>query len=59
MKNTRKLIDNSLVEELEFPVTLAVYTKCPSKYKLIDLETGEEYIGQRHRQKSWKRIKDA
>lgn len=59
MKNTRKLLDGTRAEELEFPVTLTVYTKCPSKYKLIDLETGEEYIGQRHYKKSWKRIKNA
>lgn len=55
----RKLQDGSEVEELEFPITLKVYTKCPGKYKLIDLETGKEYIGQRHHKKSWKRIKDA
>lgn len=59
MKNTRKLLDNTEVEEFEFPVTISVYTKCPEKYKLIDMETGEEYIGQRHHKKSWKRIKDA
>lgn len=59
MENTRKLLNGTVVEELEFPITLKVYTKCPSKYKLIDMETGEEYIGQRHCKKSWKRIKDA
>lgn len=58
MKNTRKLINNSLVEELEFPVTLTVYTKCPGKYKLIDLETGEEYVGQdpRYNNYHWKKL---
>lgn len=55
----RKLQDGSEAEEFEFPVTLKVYTKCPSKYMLIDLETGEEYIGQRHQNKDWKRIKNA
>jgi len=59
LKNTRKLLDNTEVEEFEFPVTLRVYTKCPEKYKLIDMETGEEYIGQRHYKKSWKRINNA
>ena len=34
-----------MVYELEEPVTLTVYTKCPMKYNLVDRETGEEYIG--------------
>ena len=42
----RKLKDGAQVYELEKPVTLTVYTKCPMKYKLVDRETGEEYIGQ-------------
>jgi hypothetical protein len=41
----RKLINGQEVKELENPVTLKVYTKCPSKWKLIDMETGEEYVG--------------
>lgn len=53
---TRNLIDGSSVEELENPVTLSVYTKCPEKYKLVDLETGEEYIGQSGEKYHWKRI---
>jgi len=55
----RKLQNGTEAEDLEFAVTLSVYTKCPEKYKLIDMETGEEYIGQRHHKKSWKRIKNA
>jgi hypothetical protein len=43
----RELQDGTKVEEYEFPIILEVRTKCPSKYKLIDMETGEEYIGQR------------
>jgi len=43
----RKLADGTQVPEYEFPITLEVKTKCPGKYKLVDLETGEEYIGQR------------
>ena len=43
---TRKLKNNIEVEELKEPVTLEIYTKCPDKWKLIDMETGEEYIGQ-------------
>lgn len=56
----RKLIDGSFVEELEFSVELCVYTKCPEKWKLIDLETGEQYIGvkpiDRNKNKHWKKI---
>ena len=53
----RKLKDGTLAEELEFSRTLSVYTKCPSKWKLIDLETGEEYIGQVDSKRDWKKIK--
>ena len=42
---TRKLKDGGEVKEMDLPVTLTVYTRCPKKYKLIDMETGEEYIG--------------
>ena len=42
----RTLKNNNVVYELEDPVSLVVYTKCPMKWKLIDQETGEEYIGQ-------------
>ena len=52
----RKLLDGTEAHEYEFPITLEVKTKCPSKYKFIDLETGEEYIGQRHPKKDWKKI---
>ena len=41
----RKLQSGETVVELTAPVTLTVYTKCPEKYKLTDMETGEEYIG--------------
>jgi hypothetical protein len=57
----RKLLDGTVVEELSEPVQLIVKTKCPNKYKLIDLETGEEYIGNRpdEHKMYWKKIKDA
>ncbi len=42
---TRKLLDGSEVQELDNPKTLAVKTKCPEKWLLIDLETGERYTG--------------
>ena len=37
---TRKLLDGSEVPELTDPITLQIKTKCPAKYKLIDMETG-------------------
>ena len=40
----RKLQNGTEVPELEAPVTLTVYTKCPAKYMLIDQETGEAYV---------------
>jgi hypothetical protein len=32
-------------KELDKAVDLVIHTKCPSKWKLIDQETGEVYIG--------------
>jgi hypothetical protein len=57
---TRKLLDGSEVKELELPVTLTVYTRCPEKYKLVDMETGEEYVGYPTiGNLSWKKITNA
>jgi len=55
---TRTLKDATEVEELNFPITLEVHTKCPSKWMLIDLETGEHYMGQNNVEKfqQWKRM---
>jgi hypothetical protein len=56
----RKLKDGTLAEEMEFVVTLVVQTKCPGKWKLIDMETGEEYLGviplERKKNRHWKKI---
>lgn len=41
----RNLLDGSKVEELDIPVTITVYTKCPKKWMLVDMETGEHYQG--------------
>jgi hypothetical protein len=41
----RKLLNGSEVGSLNDPVSLVIYTKCPEKWKLIDMETGEEYLG--------------
>jgi hypothetical protein len=47
MENFRTLQDGTEVVELSAPVQLVVYTRCPEKYKLIDMETGQEYVGTR------------
>lgn len=53
----RKLIDGTEVQELENPITLQVHTKCPEKWRLIDLETGEHYTGYATEGKNhWKRL---
>jgi|TARA_Y100000385_G_C12878018_1_gene544528 hypothetical protein len=41
----RTLKDGSTVKEFDKAITLSVRTRSPEKWKLIDLETGEEYIG--------------
>ena len=41
----RILLDGSTAEEYEDPIDLIIHTKCPGKWKVIDMETGEEYIG--------------
>ena len=55
----RKLIDGTSVQELEEAKTLTVYTKCPEKYMLIDMETGQIYTGYYTDGKnSWKKVDD-
>lgn len=41
----RMLLNGSIVEEFDHAIDITIHTKCPAKWKLIDLETGEEYIG--------------
>lgn len=57
----RKLKDGSTVPHLEKSTVLEIRTKCPNKWKLVDLETGEEYIGNRpgEHHMYWKKVKDA
>lgn len=56
----RKLLDGTLVQELAEPKTLKVYTKCPEKWLLTDLETGEKYIGYLSEgTQHWRKIEDA
>ena len=42
---SRKLLDGTIVIELEEDTDLLIRTLCPNKYKLTDMETGEEYVG--------------
>jgi len=39
------LLNGSTVSEFDEAVDLIIHTKAPGKYKIIDLETGEEYVG--------------
>lgn len=41
----RKLINGKNVASYANPIDLVVHTKAPEKWKLVDLETGEEYMG--------------
>ena len=41
----RKLMDGSEVDDYDHPIDLILHTKAPGKWKLIDLETGQEYLG--------------
>ena len=41
----RKLLDGSEVNDYDYPIDLIIHTKAPGKWKLIDLETGQEYLG--------------
>jgi hypothetical protein len=54
----RKLQDGVQVYELEEPVELVVKTLAPMKWKLVDRETGEEYIGNtpKEGEKHWSKI---
>lgn len=54
---SRKLLDGSEVIELDSAVILTVKTKCPSKWLLIDQETGERYTGYETEGKnSWRKL---
>jgi hypothetical protein len=56
----RTLQDGTEAPGFDIAVRLKVVTKCPSKWKLIDMETGEEYVGQIPSEKDthhWKKTK--
>ena len=41
----RKLLNGSEVEDFDYPIDIVIHTKAPGKWKVIDMETGQEYIG--------------
>ncbi|MAD49783.1 MAG: hypothetical protein P8I29_05690 [Flavobacteriales bacterium] len=57
MKKTR-LINNVEIQELDQAVELKVITKCPTKWILIDEETGQVYRGSENKEigKMWELI---
>ena len=57
---TRKLIDGREAQELEQPIKLLIETMCPSKWKIVDMETGQAYIGTNNNKKFqyWQPIDD-
>ena len=44
--NRKLRISSAEVPAYDIAIKLKVVTKCPGKWKLTDMETGEEYIGQ-------------
>ena len=44
--NRKLKISGAEVPEFDVAIRLKVVTWCPGKWKLTDMETGEEYIGQ-------------
>ena len=43
MSKSRKLINGEKVKELNSPMNLIIKTKCPTKWIIEDLETGQRY----------------
>jgi hypothetical protein len=56
----RKLSNGTEVPENDTPIDLIVHTKAPSKWKLVDMETNQEYVGSIEMTKygHWIRVKD-
>jgi len=55
-----RMYQGAEVAELDEAVDLTIHTKAPGKWLLIDLETGQEYIGsdRPNMYGRWKRIKN-
>ena len=43
MIRTRKLVNGEVVQELEKSIKLIIKTKCPTKWIIEDMETGQRY----------------
>jgi hypothetical protein len=41
----RNLVNGGEAEEFDKAIDLTIYTKCPEKWLLIDMETGQQYLG--------------
>lgn len=56
----RKLLNGTEVPENNTPIDLVIHTKAPGKWKIIDMETGQEYVGSDipNQYGQWIRIKD-
>lgn len=56
----RRLLNGAEVPENDSPIDLIVHTKAPGKWLLVDMETGQEYIGSPEETQygHWIRIKD-
>ena len=54
----RKLINGDEVEDLKDAVDLSIFTRCPEKWILIDMETGQKYRGLKEPTKhgKWERL---
>lgn len=59
-KYFRQLITGNAAPELEKKIYLQIYTNCPEKWQLTDLETGDQYIGnmpvENQENLSWRKI---
>ena len=54
---TRLLKDGRIVEELEVARQLWIKTRCPDKWLLLDMETGEQYLGRRNEgTQDWEKV---
>jgi hypothetical protein len=54
---TRILKDGRIVEELEVARQLWIKTRCPDKWLLLDMETGEQYTGRKTEgTQDWERV---
>ena len=56
----RKLLNGEEVPETHAPIDLIIHTKAPGKWKLVDMETGQEYVGSIEITKygRWIRVRD-